>query len=149
STDQANPTPATHIVLMDGTTQAWGSPPGPATPPGAPGKPAASNITSTAATLTWTASTGGSNPVASYDVSRVATGGDVRVASTTGLSTVVSGLSPSTSYTFYVKANDSSGVASVASPSTVVTTLAPPVPPSAPGKPTASAVTATGVTLSW
>jgi chitodextrinase len=149
STSQANPTPATHIVLLDGTTQAWGSPPGPATPPGAPGKPAASNITSTGVTLTWTASTAGSSPVAGYDVFRVATGGDVKVASSTGLSTVVSGLLPSTSYTFYVKANDSTGVASAASASTAVTTLAPPTPPTAPGKPAASAITATGVTLSW
>jgi len=149
SPNQATPTPAPRIVMLDGTTLVWGTPPGPATPPGAPGQPTVTGRTSTSVSLAWTASTPGSSPIAGYDVYRVATPTDVKVATVTGLSTTVTNLTPSTSYTFYVKAVDTGGTASAASPSTTTSTLPPPTPPGAPGQPTASNVAATSLTLTW
>jgi cellulase/cellobiase CelA1 len=126
----------------------FGSPPGPSTPPGAPGQPTASNITSNSVTLTWTAATPGTNPIAGYDVYRVGTP-DTVVASTTGaLTAAVTGLSPNTAYTFYVRARDTTNVSGSASPNRAVTT-ANSTPPTAPGTPVASALTPTGVTLTW
>jgi chitodextrinase len=119
------------------------------TPPGAPGTPTASGVTAAQATLTWTAAAPGTNPVASYDVYRVATGGDVKVASATGLTTTVTGLAASTAYTMYVKAVDTVGTTSAASGTVSFTTRPPPTPPTPPGQPVASNVTATGLTLTW
>jgi chitodextrinase len=137
------------LQLFDGSASVWGTAPGATTPPGAPGQPAASNITSTSATLTWTAATPGSNPIAAYDVYRVGTP-DAVVASTTGaLTATVTGLTASTAYTFFVRARDTSGTSGAASPNRAVTTLAGPTPPGAPGQPTASSITPTAVTLTW
>jgi endoglucanase len=139
------------MQLFDGATSVFGSPPGPvtSTPPGAPGQPTASNITSNSVTLTWTAAMAGSSPIAGYDVYRVGTP-DTVVASTTGaLTTPVTGLSASTAYSFYVRARDTASVSGAASPNRAVTTLAPPSPPGPPGQPTASNITPTGVTLTW
>ena len=138
------------MQLFAGTTSVWGAPPGPidpGTPPGAPGQPTASNITPTAATLTWTAATAGTNPIAAYDVYRVAAP-DVVVASTTALTTTLTGLTPATAYTFYVRARDTAGVSGPVSASRAVTTIAA-TPPSAPGAPTVLGVTATSVNLGW
>jgi endoglucanase len=151
SPTQSTPATVTHITMYDSGNLVWGTPPGPGTPvtpPGAPGKPTASNVAAASATLTWTAATAGTNPVAGYDVFRVATGGDVKVASATGLTTSVTGLTPSTAYSLYVVARDTTGVTGTASPSTAITTAAS-TPPTAPGAPTASNVAATSVTLSW
>ncbi|NJP30178.1 glucoamylase [Microbispora sp. SCL1-1] len=90
------------------------------TPPGAPGKPVASDITSNSVKLTWTAATAGTNSIAGYDVYR---DGD-KVASVTGLSATITGLSPKTTYSFTVKAKDSTGLTGPASPATSVTTTA-------------------------
>ncbi|MEW9555382.1 glycoside hydrolase family 15 protein [Nonomuraea sp. NPDC050783] len=89
-----------------------------AQPPGAPGQPAASDITTTSVKLTWTAAGAGSNPIAGYDVYA----GGEKVASATGLSATVTGLTPSTTYSFTVKAKDSTGLSGPASPATSVTT---------------------------
>lgn len=61
-----------------------------------------SNLASRTVTLNWTAST--STDIASYDIYNGAT----FVANTSNVSYDVTGLSPSTSYTFYVKAKDTS-----------------------------------------
>jgi hypothetical protein len=83
-------------------------------------------VTSSAVTLTWTAATAGTNPIAGYDVYRVGSP-DAVVASTTGaLSATVTGLAPSTAYTFYVKARDNTGLSGAASPNRAVTTAAAP-----------------------
>jgi endoglucanase len=123
SLTSGSPTLANNIELYDGTTKVFGNPPGPAaTPPGAPGQPSASNITSNSVVLTWTAATAGTNPIGGYDVYRVGTP-DAVVASTTGaLTTTVSGLLPSTGYTFYVKARDNTGLSGAASLTRAVTT---------------------------
>jgi chitodextrinase len=152
-TPGGTPTSAPRIPLYDGTTLVWGNPPGgsSSTPPTAPGQPTASNLTSNSVTLTWTASTAGSNPIAGYDVYRVATPADVVVASTnaTTLTTPVTGLTPSTAYTFYVRAKDTVGTQSANSPTRGVTTLPPPTPPGPPGQPTASNIGPASVTLTW
>ncbi|HEX4704032.1 MAG TPA: cellulose binding domain-containing protein, partial [Pseudonocardiaceae bacterium] len=71
---------------------------------------------------------------------------------TTGTSFALTGLTPGTSYSYDVVAIDSAGKTSP--PSAAVTFTTPtgsgqPTPPGTPGTPTASNVTASGVTLAW
>ncbi|HEX2312608.1 MAG TPA: glycoside hydrolase family 15 protein [Thermomonospora sp.] len=87
-------------------------------PPGAPGKPVASDITASSVKLTWTASTAGSAPVKDYAVYR-----DGSLAGTSAsTSLTVSGLSPGTEYAFHVVARDTEGRESAPSPVTTVRT---------------------------
>ncbi|WP_219469889.1 cellulase family glycosylhydrolase, partial [Nonomuraea rhizosphaerae] len=89
------------------------------TPPSTPGTPAAGAITSSGATLTWTAST---------DNVRV-TGYDVYQAPSTSLgqsatnSITLTGLTPATAYTVFVKARDAAGNVSGESGRVTFTTL--------------------------
>jgi subtilisin family serine protease len=92
------------------------------TPPSAPGQPTAANVTSTSVQLTWPASTDNVS-VAGYDVHREAGATDPVVASSTTNSVTVGGLSPATTYTFYVRARDTSDNLSTASPTVTVTTV--------------------------
>ncbi len=95
------------------------------TPPGAPGTPVASNTTSTGTTLSWTASTAGTSPIAKYVVYRGTTAlGSTANGTTTTLA--LTGLTPSTAYTLYVVAQDSTGVQSAHSATVSVTTPAAP-----------------------
>ena len=113
------------VQLFSGTTSVWGTAPGtvnPGTPPGAPGQPTASNVTPAAVTLTWTAAAPGTNPIAGYDVYRVGVPDAVVASTTTALTTTVTGLSPATAYTFYVRARDTAGVSGAVSASRTVTT---------------------------
>ena len=142
SASQSAPTDDSHITLYDGTTLVWGTPPGPVVPPAPPTGLTASNVTATAATLRWTAPAGS---VDHYDVYS----GTSKVASTAGLTTAVTGLTPATDYTFTVRSVDAGGGVSAASAAVTVHTLTAPPPPSAPGTPVASAVTATTTTLTW
>ncbi|WP_406318957.1 glycoside hydrolase family 9 protein [Streptosporangium sp. NBC_01639] len=123
------------------------TPPADTTPPTVPGKPAASAVTSTGVTLTWTASADPESGVAGYDVYR----GSTKIASTTAGTYQVTGLIPDTSYTFSVVARNGAGLASERSPGTEVTTSGTPAdtPPTAPGTPQASGVTTTGLKLTW
>jgi endoglucanase len=117
------------------------------TPPSAPGTPTVSGVSATGATLTWSASTAGTNPVSGYEVFETSpTPGLVATASTT--SYTLSGLKPGTSYSFDVEAIDSQGNTSAASPTATFTTSAA-TPPGAPGTPAVTATTATSVSLSW
>lgn len=63
----------------------------------------------------------------------------------------LTGLSAATAYTFTVAARNGAGLTSAASAPVTVTTADPPADtrPSTPGTPVASAVTATGLTLTW
>jgi chitodextrinase len=120
---------------------------------GAPSVPAglaATNVTPTAATLSWTASTDiGQNVVAGYNVLR----DNVQVASvTTGTTFNDTGLTPDTTYSYQVASFDASpkpnvSALSVALP--VTTALAAAVTPSVPTGLAASNLSATGATLSW
>ncbi|MFE2324455.1 fibronectin type III domain-containing protein [Streptomyces sp. NPDC059385] len=73
--------------------------------------------TSTSASLAWTASTDNVG-VTGYDVYQGAT----KVATATGTSTTVTGLTPATNYTFTVRAHDLAGNTSAASAAVSVTT---------------------------
>ncbi|MFC4118693.1 cellulase family glycosylhydrolase [Nonomuraea zeae] len=89
------------------------------TPPSTPGTPAVSNITSSGATLTWTASTDNVG-VAGYDV-YTSTG--TSLGSTATNSITLTGLSAATAYQVYVKARDAAGNQSAQSPTASFTTL--------------------------
>ena len=90
------------------------------TPPSAPTNLVASNVTGTSVTLSWGASTDNVG-IASYLVydGSVAAG---PVATTSGLSVSVTGLSPGTSHTYAVVAKDTSANVSNSSNSVVVNT---------------------------
>jgi hypothetical protein len=94
------------------------------TAPTVPGTPAASSITQTGATLTWTASTdSGGSGLAGYDVYRVQGSTSTLVASPTSASTTLTGLTANTAYTYAVRAKDAAGNTSAASSSVTFTTL--------------------------
>ncbi len=102
------------------------------TAPGAPGQPVASGLssstsssTSGTATLTWPASAAGSYPIADYKVYQVTSSGSALVATTTGTTTTLTGLTIGDSYTYNVVAVDSQGNASLPSPP-VTFTVPPP-----------------------
>jgi Cellulose binding domain/Fibronectin type III domain len=103
------------------------------TAPSAPGQPVASNLssstssnTSGTATLTWPASTAGTNPVADYKVYQQGSGGtSTLVATVTSTSVSLTGLTIGASYTYNVVAVDSQGNPSLPSPP-VTFTVPPP-----------------------
>jgi len=106
------PYSAAVVTLQPGST---------VTPPTTPGTPTASNVTSTGATLSWTASTSGTG-LAGYDVVSVNGGTETVVASPTTNSATLTGLTPSTAYTFAVYARDTAGNRSARSGTVAVTT---------------------------
>ncbi|MFU8946640.1 RICIN domain-containing protein [Mycetocola zhadangensis] len=88
-------------------------------PPSAPSGLFFSGTTSASTTLNWTASTD-DVAVTGYDVYR----GTTLVGSTTGAtSLIITGLTPSTSYSYTVKAKDGAGHTSTTSPLASITTL--------------------------
>ncbi len=101
-------------------------PPVDTVPPTRPGTPVASAITSSGATLTWTASTDVVG-VSGYDVYREAGATDVKVGSPASASFALTGLAADTSYTFYVIARDAAGNSSTASVPVTFKTLTGPV----------------------
>lgn len=115
--------------------------------PTAPTALAASGTTSTSTTLTWTAATDNVG-VTGYDVYN----GTSLITTVTGLTHTVTGLTPSTAYTFSVKAKDAAGNISASSNTVNVTTTVAVVDTTAPTAPTtltASATAATSTNLSW
>jgi YD repeat-containing protein len=106
-------------------------------PAGAPGIPTFTNITTTSATVNWTAASGS---VASYEYSvNSGTWTNVGMALTVNLS----GLAAATSYTVQVHAKDSVGNIGPASTGTLLTL------PNAPGTPTFTSITTTTATVTW
>ncbi|MER5266247.1 cellulase family glycosylhydrolase [Actinosynnema sp. NPDC002837] len=91
------------------------------TAPSTPGTPTASGVTSTGATLSWTASTDNVG-VTGYDVVRVNGTTETAAASTATTTATVTGLSASTTYTFAVYARDAAGNRSTRSGTVNVTT---------------------------
>ncbi|GAA1004264.1 hypothetical protein Aple_082410 [Acrocarpospora pleiomorpha] len=126
---------------------------GDVTPPSVPGTPVASNVTSTGATLNWTASTGGTGGVAGYNVHREQGATDPLLASPTTNTVTLTGLTPNTQYQIYVRSRDAAGNLSANSGLVTFTTqpgtCTDTTPPTTPGAPTASGVTASGATLTW
>jgi poly(hydroxyalkanoate) depolymerase family esterase len=110
---------AIHFLGLDGTS--------PDTqPPSAPTGLASSKLTSTGVTLTWTASTDDVG-VTKYVVFQSASGSSaapVGVKTLAGITTDISGLTPSTGYVFSVQAQDAVGNVSAASTAVTVTTSA-------------------------
>jgi len=104
-----------------------------ATAPGSPGQLTASNLssntsssTSGTATLTWSAASAGTYPVANYQVYRLGSGGSsTLIASPTTTSLNLSGLTIGASYSYDVVAVDTHGNPSLAS-SPVSFTVPPP-----------------------
>jgi len=83
---------------------------GDTTPPSTPGTPSASNVTSSAATLTWAGSTDtGGSGLAGYNVYREQGATDPLLASPTTNSVTLTGLSANTQYQVYVRARDGAG----------------------------------------
>jgi chitodextrinase/regulation of enolase protein 1 (concanavalin A-like superfamily) len=120
-------------------------PPPPSTPTGL----AASAVTGTTLSLSWTASTDAGGPgVAGYYVFRNAT----KIASvTSGTSYADAGLTGNTTYQYQVEAFDKTTptpITSALSSALPVTTGAPP-PPSTPTGLASSSISATTLTLSW
>jgi chitodextrinase len=114
--------------------------------PTAPTSLTASNTTQTTTDLSWNASTDNVG-VSGYDVYQ---DGSV-IATVTSTSYQVTGLTASTTYTFYVVAFDLAGNQSSASNTANVTTLSPPdtQAPTAPTSLSASNTTDTSTDLSW
>ncbi|MFI6157948.1 glycosyl hydrolase family 18 protein [Kitasatospora sp. NPDC051170] len=120
----------------------------PDVPPGAPGAPTVTESTAHTLALSWPAAKGGDFPVASYDVLN----GAAVVASATGTSTVVTGLTPATSYTLTVRAKDGRGNTGPLSAPVTASTFDPSsdkVPPTAPPNLRATKVGSSDVTLAW
>jgi poly(hydroxyalkanoate) depolymerase family esterase len=110
---------AVHFLGLDGTS--------PDTqPPSAPTDLASSKLTSTGVTLTWTAAADGLGVgVTKYVVFQGASGSSaapVAVKSVAGITTDITGLTPSTGYVFSVQAQDAVGNVSTASTTVTVTT---------------------------
>ncbi len=127
-----------------------GPPPTDTTAPSVPTGLLAGTTTATSATISWTASTdnAGGSGVAGYDIYR----GTTRVGTSTTTSFTETGLTPSTAYSYTVRAKDVAGNVSAASAALSVTTRATPTDTVAPSVPTglvASAVTQNSLSLSW
>ncbi|MEO3868657.1 cellulose binding domain-containing protein [Nonomuraea sp. B12E4] len=90
-------------------------------PPTAPGTPAASAVTSSSVSLSWAASTDNVG-VTGYDVVRVQGSAESTAATSATTTASVTGLTPSTSYTFAVYARDAAGNRSPRSATVTVTT---------------------------
>ncbi|MBK9486024.1 MAG: PQQ-dependent sugar dehydrogenase [Chitinophagaceae bacterium] len=115
--------------------------------PTAPVNLAASAITQTSFTLSWTAATDNVG-VTGYDVYQ--NGIKINLTNITGTTYNVTGLSPATTYGYYVKAKDAAGNQSANSSTLNVTTGQPDItPPSAPTNLQSSVITQTGFTLKW
>jgi chitodextrinase len=125
-------TPALSIALPDGEA------------PTAPTGLSVTGSTVSSVSLAWSAATDNTG-VTAYRVYR--NGTDVSGA-ITGLSFTDTGLAPSTSSTYEVKAFDAAGNASPAA-SVAGSSLADTTGPTAPGKPTMSGETQTSITVSW
>ncbi|GII81481.1 hypothetical protein Sru01_64630 [Sphaerisporangium rufum] len=83
---------------------------GDTTPPSTPGTPSAANITSSGATLSWSASTDtGGSGLAGYDVYRRQGTTDTLLAQTATNSTTLTGLTAATQYQVFVRARDGAG----------------------------------------
>ncbi|MEV4141090.1 DUF2334 domain-containing protein [Dactylosporangium sp. NPDC049742] len=147
----AEQTKYTMTVKLSTSTYTWSFTTGVTdrTAPSVPGAPSVADVTTTGATVSWGASTDAVG-VTGY---QVFDNGTLK-ATVTGTSTALAGLEPGTAHSVTVKALDAAGNASAASAPVAFTTLTPPpapdtTAPTAPGAPVASALTSTGVTLTW
>jgi Cellulose binding domain/Fibronectin type III domain len=89
----------------------------------APGRPAASHVTDTQATISWPASTGGT--VTRYEISRQFGTDNELLGESTSTSVTLNNLVPGTTYTLNVQATDSAGHLSLPSLPVTFTTGSP------------------------
>ncbi|MBE1493345.1 endoglucanase [Amycolatopsis lexingtonensis] len=94
------------------------------TAPTAPGTPAVSAVSATGATLTWPAAADPESGVKGYDVVRVSGSARTVLATVTGTTATLTGLSASTAYNVVVVARNGTGLTSPDSPAATFTTLA-------------------------
>ena len=115
--------------------------------PGVPTNLAASNITATSFTLSWTASTDNVG-VTGYDVYQ--NGIKINPSNITGTSYNISGLTAGTTYSYSVKAKDAAGNQSALSATVDVTTTAPDIePPTSPVNLASTIITLNSFKLVW
>lgn len=100
-------------------------PAAPHTGPGAPGLPAATEVTDTTATLTWPPAAAGPSPIAKYEIHRQNGAVSEQLGETPGTTLTVRNLRPGTRYTVNVIARDTAGRTSWSSPPLTFTTPAP------------------------
>jgi chitodextrinase len=115
--------------------------------PTAPTVLTVTGTTSTTVSLSWVAGTDAGG-VTGYDIYV----NGILAASVTGLNTLITGLTPSTAYSFYVKAKDATPNYSPASNTVNSTTAAPAADTTAPAAPInlkITGVTGNSVSLSW
>jgi len=120
-------------------------------PPTAPGTPALTVVSSGQINLTWSAATD-NLAVTSYFVERCAGVGCstfAQIGSPTTTSFNNTGLAPSTSYTYRVRATDAAGNLGPYSATATATTLADTQPPTAPGTPVLTVVSSTQINVTW
>ncbi|WP_459926170.1 endonuclease [Flavobacterium covae] len=124
----------------------WGGSTADTIAPTVPSDLTSSGITTTACTLSWTASTDNVG-VTSYNVYL----NDALKITVTGTNAIITGLTASTSYSFTVKAKDAAGNLSNASTTlnVITATGADTIAPSNPTNLIASNITTTTCTLSW
>jgi chitodextrinase len=139
------------ITLYRNGTLVWGSEPIPSSsdtqPPTAPTTLAVASKTSTSVSLTWTASTDNVG-VTGYRILEGAT----QVGTGTATSFTVTGLAPSTTHTYTVRAVDAAGNISADSNAVIVTTdpaVTDTQPPTAPTTLAVASKTSTSVSLTW
>jgi mannan endo-1,4-beta-mannosidase len=113
-------TPSATATLLSNAAVAMSGGGSDTTAPSAPGAPAAANLTSNSATLSWPAATdAGGSGLAGYVVYREQGATDPVLAQPTTNSATLTGLTPNTSYEVYVRARDNAG--NLSAPSTSVT----------------------------
>ncbi|WP_084783452.1 glycosyl hydrolase family 18 protein [Paenibacillus sp. FJAT-26967] len=117
--------------------------------PSVPASLRSSNVTSSGVKLDWNASTDNVG-VTGYEVYQ----GNTKIATVTGTSHTVTGLTANTAYSFTVKARDAAGNVSAAGPALTVTTAGSgggpdTTAPSAPGNVQVTAKSSNSVSLSW
>jgi cell wall-associated NlpC family hydrolase/chitodextrinase len=117
-----------------------------ATPPTVPGSLTSPARTGTSIVLNWAASTA-SGSIAGYNIYR--NGSTTPTGQTTGTGTMFTdtGLAPSTTYTYVVRARDAAG--RLSGPSNEISATTNDSPPTAPGTLTSTAKTETSIALSW
>ena len=114
------------------------------TPPAIPSGLAATNVTATGLTLSWSVPSDDVG-ASGYEVFR----NGISQGSSTVPTRVLSNLSPTTTYAFTVRARDIAGNWSPQTSAIAVTTLADTNPPVVPTGLTATSLTATGFSLKW
>ncbi|WP_447002047.1 glycosyl hydrolase family 8 [Saccharothrix isguenensis] len=118
-------------------------------PPTAPGNPTSSSKSSTSATLSWSPSSDNVGVTGYTAYTGAGTTGTAGCTDVTTTTCTVTGLSPSTTYVFTVKARDAAGNTSAASTSVSVTTNTPSTTaPAAPSNLTAIAAPGS-IALNW